>query len=104
MTNLELNIELAKLVYPTNDWTQYLDGNSVTNSNGCILNYIDTWDSLMELVIEHLGHFLILQETDGIHYADCRFYMKVIQGIGDSPQLALCHCLIKVLQKKEKAE
>jgi len=105
MTNQELNLAIAQLVYP-DAW--YQDGCMV---NGVVViqlpDYCNNWNDLMPLVIEY-GISLSDNYQDGLFAATKWHYLgdatTFTSARDKDPQIALAECLLLVLQEKEKAE
>ena len=110
MTNAELNLAIAKLVYP--DAIHYRK-DSVGDlyafyGNGVMLKCPDcnNWNDLMPLVVEHKiclcpEYFSDTGYTGkwDAEFDDCGF--AVISN-DDDPQRALAECLLKVLEAKDE--
>lgn len=106
MIDYELNKAIAELVYPNNEFERYARGKS---NSVCLLdeptefqtivNYCESWESLMPLVVEHgidLKHpnnkrhtYLIGNNTPFPIRCD------------KNPQRALAECLLQVLRDKK---
>ena len=107
MTNQELNLKIAQLVYP-DAW--YQDGCMV---NGVVViqlpDYCNNWNNLMPLVIEHGIDISNHIDGDGNKCIEAEWwYNQDIDCISvyshdTTPQRALAECLLLVLQEKEKA-
>ena len=117
MTNQELNLAIAKLVYPQFDFRY---GNFASEVVGYLPNtncwqvekdYCNNWNDLMPLVIEHgieiereyyddtgyTGRWEAAYEPmDGTKCYHC--------SIDTDPQIALAECLLAVLTAKEEAK
>ena len=81
MDDFELNKAIAKAVYPNNDWFLYEhapNGSSVENGNGCILNFIDSWDCLMPLVVKYDVYYQIDKHLTARRLAEA--LLKVLES------------------------
>ena len=114
MTNAELNLAIAKLVYPNHNKSgtiNQIKGTSTVVINygypspDCV-NYTECWDSLMPLVVEHKIE-LVCNEGWNKDGSDMWEACHAPQGefaitSGNDPQRALAECLLKVLQEKDE--
>ena len=105
MTNAELNLAIAKLVYPDRNWFND-NGMIIHASRGVIIRFdFNNWNDLMPLVVEHE----IQLETVAMYVGnDCGWtacwtesVYKEITVTDDNPQRALAECLLKVLEAKQ---
>jgi len=101
VNDFELNKAIAEKLYPTSSWVLYEhapDGSSVENGNGCILNFVESWDCLMPLVVEHCINFCRIKGL-GITFEAWQFEDR-LSTLNANPQRALAECLLKVLEAK----
>lgn len=112
MTNAELNLAIAKLVYPECEdfWQKYDEAKVRVNweddmgfiHTGKIADYCNNWNDLMPLVVEH-GISLVFDEVyenwRAVFESDAPNFYWV--EAGQNPQRALAECLLKVLQEKD---
>ena len=109
MTPQEINLAIAKLVYPK---CEVITGYGVTGqtsadivraSHGSYIgvpDYCNNWNDLMPLVIEHgvgLDYYCGSKEWSGFSVNN-----TPIMELNKSPQIALATCLLNELQEKEK--
>lgn len=101
MTNEELNLAIAKLVYPQFDF-RYGDFASEvvgylpnTNCWQVEKDYCNNWNDLMPLVVEH-------EITLAWDYVDKNWnaWTETSDVYTNNPQRALTECLLKVLEAK----
>lgn len=114
MTNAELNLSLAKLVYkgfepyqdPFGDdvhlWRELPSGQELN----LVRNYLNNWNDLMPLVVEHEIELRTAGMFAGTGLGWSAFHNPANQGktlstLNDNPQIALVECLIKVLEAKQ---
>ena len=106
MTNAELNLAIAKLIYP-DDLVEYEeiafcnDGErAIVVTQGISKDYCNNWNDLMPLVVEHRielnydhnkGWWFVGYETNE---------MPCESEYTENPQIALAECLLKVLKAK----
>ena len=103
MTNAELNLAIAKLVYPDRDWmTNNEDGvntywRMTMGDFAGSYNYCNNWNDLMPLVVEH--RISLCDIGNGKSWDACAY--EDIQVENENPQRALAECLLKVLESKQ---
>jgi len=101
MTNQEINKRIAELLGYTVRY-KYVSGEVRTNCRPPkFLNYCNNWNQLMPLVIQHnISHYRPKEIDSDIWIASKYNAIKqeIIEAFYFSPQMALCMCLIKVLE------
>jgi len=95
MTKIEINMAIARLLYPENDWEHRENTTSLQLSDDgstfqTVVNYCENWADLMPLVKEHR----VLMGDKAIVYAI----------LADDSKRALAECLLKVLQQREASQ
>ena len=104
MTKAELNLAIAKLVYPDAEVKGkgklvlefYEDGWEGPWSVKPVPNYCNNWNDLMPLVVEYGIDFCYSNVSDKWYATDGNGYARHI-----NPQRALAECLLKVLQEED---
>ena len=104
MTNAELNLAIAKLVYPDRNWFND-NGMIIHASRGVIIRFdFNNWNDLMPLVVEHQIELVcnVGWNDDGSDmWEGCHAPQgEIALTSGNNPQRALAECLLKVLEEK----
>ena len=112
MTDAELNLAIAKLVYTECEdfWQKYDEARVRINweddmgfiHTGKIVDYCNNWNDLMPLVVEH--EIALTGSTTknwwcGYWRSPTLRTINDIQAHHEDPQRALAECLLKVLQE-----
>ena len=101
MTDAELNLAIAKLVYLDEEITTIGDSDAVEiyrfrGLSKFTFDYCNNWNDLMPRVVKH-GHWFYVDSKISELEANCTVYRVEHNG---NPQRALAECLLKVLQEK----
>ena len=104
MNKQELNLAIAKLVEPYQEWFSDSKGRAFwKHIDGFIhevqiVDYCNDWNDLMPLVVEHSQWFYIDSE-----YAEISNTTGVVRvEHNNEQQIALAECLLRVLEAKDE--
>ena len=97
MTNQELNLAIAEYDETVTCHGTQENGVVIRNNYGVTryIDYCNNWSDLMPLVVEH-GLSLLKSNEGYTAVSECELF----DFYTTSPQIALCECLLLVLEEK----
>jgi len=107
MTNTEINKRIAKLLnfsvyHITKDGALFIMCDNMCDDNMYHQQFdpCNNWNQLMPLVVEHFDYYQIKKYTN-VSVVMIKNGERLIAFEAETPQIALCSCLIEVLEAEE---